>query len=75
MLKEQGRFWNGWMSSHERRGMLIGYQAWARSGDKMAAESGEQILRHMDQLCAAEKTNIKADSYSLTMMMTMFSMV
>ena len=44
--------------------MLIGYQAWARSSDKMTAESGKQILCHMDQLCAAGKTNMKADSYS-----------
>ncbi len=38
--------------------------AWARSGDKKAAERAEQILRHMDQLYAAGNKAIKADSYS-----------
>ncbi len=46
--------------------------AWARSGEKIAAERAEQILRHMDKLHASGNTRVKADSYSYNTVLNAF---
>ena len=38
--------------------------AWARSGDRMAAQRAEQILDHMDELYRAGNQNVKPDVYT-----------
>lgn len=38
--------------------------AWARSGDRMAAQRAEQILDHMDDLYRAGNQKVKPDVYT-----------
>lgn len=38
--------------------------AWARSGDRMAAQRAEQILDHMDDLYRAGNRKVKPDVYT-----------